>query len=83
MEVDVYPAYDWQDEGGFDAFYEELLRQRTSENLSWFCPAAAERQKLFVQEQSPQVSQLLASQSVLLHLTAYLFFYHEKAIKAL
>ena len=53
--MDLYPVYDWQEEGGFDALYEELLRQRTSDNLSWFCPAAAARQKMFILEQPHQV----------------------------
>ncbi|XP_076822448.1 uncharacterized protein LOC143468872 isoform X1 [Clavelina lepadiformis] len=59
VEVDILPAYDWQHEGGFDALYEELLRQRTSENLTWFCPAAAQRQKLFIKEQPDQVKDLI------------------------
>ena len=58
IEVDLYVSYDWQEEGGFDALYDELLRQRTSENLSWFCPAAAERQKIFILEQPDQVRTL-------------------------
>ena len=53
--MDLYPVYDWQEEGGFDALYDELLRQRTSDNLSWFCSAAAARQKMFILEQPYQV----------------------------
>lgn len=56
-DVDIYCTYDWNYEGagGYDALYDELLRQRNSENLSWFCAAASERQKMFVLEQPDQV----------------------------
>lgn len=40
--------------GNYDAFYDELLRQRTSENLCWFSPDAAELQKLFICDQPEQ-----------------------------
>uniref|UniRef100_H2XZL5 2'-5'-oligoadenylate synthetase 1 domain-containing protein n=1 Tax=Ciona intestinalis TaxID=7719 RepID=H2XZL5_CIOIN len=61
IEVDLMTSYDWQQTGdnGFDSLYDELLRQRTSENLTWFCPAAAERQIMFIEEQPDQVKDLI------------------------
>lgn len=57
IEVDLYFTFDWNSEGagGFDALYDELLRQRSSDNLMWFCSAAAERQQIFINEQPDQV----------------------------
>lgn len=56
IEVDLYVSYDWKGEESYEALYDELLKQRTSENLTWFCPCAALRQKEFIDEQPAQVS---------------------------
>nr|XP_039274346.1 uncharacterized protein LOC120348292 [Styela clava] len=61
IEVDLYWTFDWNSEGagGYDALYNELLKQHNSENLLWFCSAAAERQKIFIEEQPDQVKDLI------------------------
>jgi len=62
IEFEVFVSHDWTHnsddvttDGGYDALYDELLRQRTSEVLCWFSPDVAHLQKIFIQEQPPQV----------------------------
>lgn len=53
----MFVSYDWALEGtfGYDALYDEMLRQKRAESLSWFAPSVAERQMLFIAEQPDQV----------------------------
>ena len=65
IEIDLYLSYDWtyrpDSRGssptgfGYEAMYEELLRQRTSDNLCWFASDAAELQVKFINEQCEEV----------------------------
>ena len=66
IEVDLYVSYDWthqpESDGsspagfGYEVMYDELLRQRTSDNLCWFASDAAELQVKFINEQCDEVS---------------------------
>jgi len=69
IEVDLYVSYDWthqpESDGsspagfGYEVMYDELLRQRTSDNLCWFASDAAELQVKFINEQCDEVKDVI------------------------
>lgn len=61
VEVELMTSFDWLHDGDvtYEGLYDELLRQRTSENLFWFSHDAAQLQKQFISEQPQQVRDVI------------------------